>query len=134
MRKQTRRPRTCRARGYRRVSQREGRGYNQPPAELPGFAVTVTAETLTVALCGEFDVTSKDLLADCLAHLSLERPRRLVFEAALVTFIDCASARLIVGTDRLLPPGVKLVIVCPSPIVRRVLQASGLSVRCVLCG
>ena len=132
MRKRTRRPGTCRARGYRRVSQWEGRVYNQPPAELPAFAVTVTAETLTVELSGEFDVTSEGLLADCLAHLALERPRRLVFEAGLVTFIDCASARLIVGTGHLLPPGVKPVIVCPSPIVRRVLQASGLSALCVL--
>jgi anti-anti-sigma factor len=105
-----------------------------PPAELPGFAVTVRAETLTVALSGEYDVTSAGVLADCLAHLPLERPRRLVFEAAQVTFMDCASARLIVGTDQLLPPGVKPVIACPPPIVRRVLQASGLSARCVLCG
>lgn len=108
--------------------------YNQPPAELPGFAVTVTAETLTVALSGELDVTSVGFLTDRLAHLPWERPRRLVFEAALVTFMDCASARLIVGTDHLLPPGVKPVVVCPAPIVRRVLQASGLSARCVLCG
>jgi anti-anti-sigma factor len=107
---------------------------NQPPAELPGFAVTVTAETVTVVLRGEFDVTSAGFLAECLARLPLERPRRLVFAAALVTFIDCASARLIVGTDHLLPPGVKPVIACPSAIVRRVLQASGLSARCVLSG
>jgi anti-anti-sigma factor len=107
---------------------------NQPPAELPGFAVTVTAETVTVVLRGEFDVTSEGFLAECLARLPLERPRRLVFAAALVTFIDCASARLIVGTDHLLPPGVKPVIARPSAIVRRVLQASGLSARCVLSG
>jgi len=108
--------------------------YNQPPAELPGFAVTVSSETLVVVLSGEFDVVSEGFLADRLAHLPLKRPRQLVFEAALVTFIDCASARLIVGTDHLLSPGVKPVIVCPSPIVRRVLQASGLSARCVLRG
>jgi anti-anti-sigma factor len=114
--------------------QREGRVYNQPLAELPGFAVTVSSETLVVVLSGEFDVVSEGFLADRLAHLPLKRPRQLVFEAALVTFIDCASARLIVGTDQLLSPGVKPVIVCASPIVRRVLQASGLSARCVLRG
>ena len=96
--------------------------------------MTVTTETLTVVLSGEFDLTTQDFLADCLAQLPLERPRRLVFEAALVTFIDCASARLIVGTDRRLPPGIKPVIARPSPVVRRVLQASGLSARCVLSG
>src|SRR6202044_2701571 len=61
-----------------------------------------------------------------------ERPRRLIFDAARVTFIDCASARLITGTSGWLPPGVKPVIASPSPIVRRVFQASGLSARCEL--
>ncbi|MGH3209394.1 MAG: STAS domain-containing protein, partial [Trebonia sp.] len=70
--------------------------------------------------------------ADRLARVRRERPRRLVFEAAQVTFIDCASARLIAGTERWLPPGVKPVIVCPPPVVRRVFQASGLGARCEL--
>ena len=106
--------------------------YEQPPAELPGFEATATMETLAVVLIGEFDITNEGFLTDRLAHLPLERPRRLVFEAAMVTFLDCASARLIVATDRLLPPGVKPVILRPPPIVRRVLEASGLTARCVL--
>jgi anti-anti-sigma factor len=88
--------------------------------------------SVTVVLRGEFDVTSEGFLACRLAYIRQERPRRLVFEAAQVTFIDCASARLIVGTEGWLPPGVKPVIVCPSPVVRRVLQASGLGARCEL--
>ena len=96
--------------------------------------MTVDAETVmvTVTLSGEFDVTSEGFLAECLARVYRERPRRLIFEAAQVTFIDCASARLIVGTDRWLPHRVKPVIVCPAPIVRRLLQVSGLSERCEL--
>lgn len=98
--------------------------------------MTVTAEAVTVVLSGEFDLTSEAFLAGRLARVRRRRPRRLIFEAAQVTFIDCASARLIVGTDRWLPPGVKPVIAGPSPVVRRVLQASGLAARCELesCG
>ncbi len=108
------------------------RVHTEPTGERPGFTVTVTAEAVTVTLSGEFDLTSEAFLADRLARVCRGRPRRLVFEAAQVTFIDCASARLIAGTDRWLPPGVKPVIAGPSPVVCRVLQASGLGARCEL--
>lgn len=85
-----------------------------------------------MALSGELDVTNVDLIASRLAYVRLERPRRLVFETARVTFIDCASARLLAGTGAWLPPGVKPVIACPAPVVRRVFQASGLDGRCEL--
>ena len=110
--------------------------HNEPPAELPHVAITGTAEQVTVVLSGEFDIMSEGFLADCLAPVRRERPRRLVYEAAQVTFIDCASARLMAGTEGWLPAGVKPVIVCPSLVVRRVLQASGLGARFELrlCG
>jgi anti-anti-sigma factor len=105
--------------------------HTQPPG-LPGFTVIMTSETVMVKLSGEFDAMGEDALADCLARVRQARPRRLVFETAQVTYIDCASARLIVGTGGWLPPGVKPVIARPSPIVRRVLQVSGLEARCEL--
>jgi anti-anti-sigma factor len=92
----------------------------------------VTARTATVVLSGEFDLTSEAFLAGRLARVRQQGPRRLIFEAARVTYLDCASARLIVGADRWLPAGVAPVIAGPSPLVRRVLRASGLSVRCEL--
>ncbi len=102
----------------------------EPPAEPPGFIVTVTGETVTVVLSGELDVTSEDFLTDRLARVRRARPRRLVFDAARLTFIDCASARLIAGTDGWLPPGVKPVIARPPRVVRRVFEASGLAAHC----
>lgn len=90
----------------------------------------MTGGTVTVVLRGEFDMTSEGLLADCLERIRESRPRRLIFDAAQVAFLDCASARLIVGADRWLPAGVKPVIRRPSPVVRRVLQASGIGARC----
>jgi anti-anti-sigma factor len=106
------------------------------PAEPPGFTVTVAWGTATVILSGELDVTSEDFLRGRLASVRRETPRRLIFDAARVTYIDCASARLIAQTGSWLPPGVKPVIACAAPIVRRVFQVTGLDARCELepCG
>jgi len=53
-------------------------------------------------------------------------------EMAQVTHQDCASARLIAGTGDSLPAGVKPVVSRPSPIVRRILQASDIGALCEL--
>jgi anti-anti-sigma regulatory factor len=60
------------------------------------------------------------------------RPQRLVFEMSQVTYLDCASARLIAGTGEWLPADVKPVVSNPSPIVRRVFLASGIGAFCEL--
>ena len=93
---------------------------------------TVTGETMTVVLQGEFDVTSEGALSAALERIHQRGPSRLIFEMAAVGYLDCASARLIAGTSRWLPAGVKPVISRPSPIVRRVLHASGLVALCEL--
>jgi anti-anti-sigma factor len=106
--------------------------HTEQPAEPPGFTVNVTEGTVTVVLSGEFDVTTEEFLTSRLARVRRERPRRLIFDAARVTYIDCASARLIADTGSWLPPGVRPVIACPALVVHRVFQASGLSARCAL--
>ena len=85
---------------------------------------------MTVVLQGEFDVTSEGALAASLERIHQRGPSRLIFEMAAVGYIDCASARLIAGTSRWLPPGVKPVICSPSPPARRVLQVSGIGALC----
>jgi anti-anti-sigma factor len=104
----------------------------EPPEQPPAFETTVTGDTITVVLRGEFDLASEDFLAGFLEQVRLEMPRRLVFETAQVTFIDCASARLIARTSRWLPGGTKPVISSPSPSMRRVLQVSGIGALCEL--
>jgi anti-anti-sigma factor len=90
----------------------------------------VTGETMTVVLQGEFDVTSEGALSASLERIHQRGPGRLIFEMAAVGYIDCASARLIAGTGRWLPPGVKPVIIAPSSLARRVLQVSGMEALC----
>jgi anti-anti-sigma factor len=100
------------------------------PAQTPVFEETVTGGTITVVLRGEFDMSSEDFLSARLERIRQRRPRRLVFVATQVAYLDCASARLIAGTGRWLPAGVKPVISSPSPVVRRVLQLSGFGASC----
>jgi anti-anti-sigma factor len=92
----------------------------------------MTRGTVTVVLRGEFDVTSGDFLSRCLERIRAARPLRLIFETAQVTFMDCASARLIAETGRWLPADVKPVIHSPSRIMRRVLEVSGIDTLCEL--
>jgi anti-anti-sigma factor len=102
------------------------------PSTQPVFEAVVIDETVIVVLRGELDVTSDRFLYDRLSRIGEMRPRRLVFEMSQVTYLDCASARLIAGTGDWLPVGVKPVVSRPSPIVRRVLQASGIGAFCEL--
>ncbi|MGA8464062.1 MAG: STAS domain-containing protein [Trebonia sp.] len=103
-----------------------------PSAQPPIFEAAVTGETVTVVLRGELDVTIEGFLNGRLLRIREMNPGRLVFETAQVTYLDCASARLIAGTGKWLPAGVKPVVSHPSPIVRRVLQASGIGAFCEL--
>jgi anti-anti-sigma factor len=103
-----------------------------PPAQPPVFEVVVTGETVIVLLRGELDVTFEGFLYGRLSRIREMKPSRLVFEMAQVTYLDCASARLIAGTGDWLPAGVKPAVSRPSPIVRRVLQASGIGALCEL--
>jgi anti-anti-sigma factor len=104
----------------------------EPPAQPQVSEPIVTGETITVGLRGEFDVTSEGFLYCRVLRIGEMRPSRLVFEMAQVTYLDCASARLIAGTNVWLPAGVKPVVRCPSPVVRRVLQVSGMAAFCEL--
>ncbi|HUC23365.1 MAG TPA: STAS domain-containing protein [Streptosporangiaceae bacterium] len=92
----------------------------------------MTGETVTVVLRGELDVMIEGFLNGRLLRIREMNPNRLVFETAQVTYLDCASARLIAGTCDWLPAGVKPVVSNPSPIVRRVLLASGIGAFCEL--
>ena len=102
------------------------------PAQPPAFEVTVTRETVTVVLRGEFDLTSAGFLSANLQRIREIRPRRVIFETMQVGFMDCAAARLIADTGRWLPAGAKPVIRHPSPTVRRILELSGMGALCDL--
>jgi anti-anti-sigma factor len=103
-----------------------------PSAQPPVFEAVVTGEIVIVLLRGELDVTVEGFLYGRLSRIRDMNPSRLVFETAQVTYLDCAIARLIASTGDWLPAGVRPAVMSPSPIVRRVLLASGIGAFCEL--
>jgi anti-anti-sigma factor len=87
-----------------------------------------------MVISGELDLTSTPSLADHLDQILAARPQRLVFDLTRVTFLDCAAARLIAGTGRSLPEGVRPVIRRAGPEARRVLELTGLDTLCEIEG
>jgi anti-anti-sigma factor len=108
------------ARGYWPVS---------PGAPLVNQAV-ITASAGTVVISGELDVSNRAELAGQLEQIAAAAPGRLIFDLTAVTFIDCASLRLIVTSNRLLAGQQDRVVVRPSPVVRRVLDVTGFLAIC----
>ena len=85
---------------------------------------------VTVVASGELDAAAAPQIAAQLAQIAAYRPQRLVFDLTGLWFLDCAAARLIAGMS--LPAGRRPVIRGARPVVRRILQVSGLAARCVL--
>ncbi len=92
----------------------------------------LAAGTATIVISGELDLLSTTSLAEHLEQILAQRPERLVFDLTRVTFVDCGAARLIAGTDRSLPDGLRPVLRRPSAEVRRILELTGLDARCEL--
>jgi len=84
--------------------------------------------TVQVAVIGEVDLSTSDLLrVRLLTVLSALRPHRIEVDLAGVTFLDCSGLTVLVvlgqAAARL---GCRLRITNPQPIVRRVLDLTGL--------
>lgn len=71
-----------------------------------------------VALSGELDIAGAPALARVLADAATERCRRVVIDARGLTFLDAAGLRALCSA----PPGVEVVLRCPSLPARRVLD------------
>ena len=106
----------------------------RPSAGALMIEVSVGPDLVTVTLGGDLDVTMAAPLRAQLARVVAARPGRLVFDLAQVGFIDCACARLIAGAGRSLPAGRRPAIHSASPMVRRVLDLSGLAALCEISG
>ena len=88
--------------------------------------------SLIIVLSGDLDIVNRSWLARHLAETMKRQPRRLVIEMSEVGFADSAALRLIVRAGQLLPGGARPVISSPRPVVRRVLQITGLDTQCDL--
>ncbi len=104
-----------------------------PGPRRPGFETRSDIPgTIVIVLSGDLDIVNRSWLARHLADAMKQEPRRLVVEMAEVAFADSAALRLIVRAGQVLPEGGRPVIRHPRPVVRRVLQITGLDKLCDL--
>ena len=94
-------------------------------AGLSGPPSTTTAASASRSR-GDLDITTVPILTRQLARLAGLRPAELVIDLSGVSFLDCASARLLAGTAALLPPDRPPVLASVRPAVRRLLDLLGL--------
>lgn len=87
--------------------------------------VTVTGDG-TLRVAGEIDASSVRVLADHLEPLP-EGRGEVLLDLAEVTFVDSSGLRVLIDAhQRAERGGRRLVLVEPSPVVRRLLDISGL--------
>ena len=98
----------------------------------------ITDGTAVVRLRGSLDITCSSALAEQLAEIMhpaaimAKKPKRLVFDLTGVDFMDCTAARVLLSATRSLPDGQRPVIRSANPLVRRLLQLTGLDTLCTL--
>jgi anti-anti-sigma factor len=98
-----------------------------PQPHLPTFQAAFGPDgRVHLEIRGDLDITTVPLLAGQLARLSDSRPTELTIDMSGVSFLDCASARLLADTAAFLPQGRQPVLVSVGPAVRRLLQLTGL--------
>lgn len=86
-----------------------------------------SGDAAIVVISGELDICAEPALRRALTEVLDQRPERLFFDLADVTFIDCAAARALTAAGRALPGSRKAVIRRPSRVVRRLLDLAGIS-------
>lgn len=82
---------------------------------------------MRVAISGDLDVTTAEALAQQLAEIAGLRPTGLVIDLSAVSYLDCAAARQLAGAQAVLAVGEPLVLVGVQPVVRRLLEVTGLA-------
>lgn len=99
-----------------------------PSAQLSLHISKVMPGTVRIAVTGEIDLSNAGVLhAGLLAVLSAQLPERIVIDLAKVTFMDCGGLTvLVVVGNAAAQTGCRLRITNPQPVVRRVLDLTGL--------
>jgi anti-sigma B factor antagonist len=100
-------------------------------AELNGDTAAVQIDTRVdqtgdafIALSGELDSSNAATLEATLASLTAARPGRLVFDLTGLRFMDSAGIAVLVGAATRVGA---VELLHPSPVVRRVIEITGLS-------
>lgn len=91
------------------------------------FTVVVHADTdaLRLSLRGELDLSTVDILRNCLNGID-DGVRLVILDFADLAFLDSTGLNLLLGTQQRFGPELReLMIINPAPLIRRVLELSG---------
>jgi anti-sigma B factor antagonist len=80
----------------------------------------------TLSLYGELDYVTAEVLSEELTQALGKSPERLVFDMGGLAFTDCTGARIIAAAGQALPDAGRPVLRSPRPVVRRLLELTGL--------
>lgn len=97
-------------------------------AQLRIYTSCPSPGTVWVALSGEIDLSTADVLrTGLLAVLPAQHPGRVEIDFAGVTFLDCSGLGVLVVVNKVAArTGCQMRIINVQPIVRRILEVSGL--------
>ena len=101
----------------------------------PWFSVevfTVDTDTPMVVVRGEVDMITASELAEVVSEVLETFPRRLVFDLYDVSLFGSAGVRVLEYARRGLPAGCPVILRRPQPLVRRVLEITGMNDLCVI--
>jgi anti-sigma B factor antagonist len=96
------------------------------------FGVTVEERrsAVHVALTGELDISTAQVLEDDLRRVEAEKPELIVIDLKELTFLDSTGLRLLITADsRAREDGRRLAIVRGNEMIRRVLRLTRLDER-----
>ena len=94
--------------------------------------VSATAYVLEVG--GELDLYTAPRLSSQVGELIARGATHLIFDLTETTFIDSTALHVLLGArKRVLEEGGDVVVVCPSPHVRRVFEVTGVDGLLRLC-
>lgn len=89
---------------------------------------TSQQKAVGISLYGVIEMVTCSVLANILSETINAGYRNMVLDMSEVTYCDCSGIRVILSTcQRLLENGGMLRVSSPSPIVRRIMEAVGLS-------
>ena len=93
------------------------------PTEIFNAETICIDDAAIVRLCGELEVTTIDMLRDCLERVVLTGPARLVLDLSELDFCDSAGLAVFVEWQRRARSGAfELVLRSPSPHIRSLLE------------
>lgn len=80
--------------------------------------------TPVVVLAGELDISNAATLEATVTSITADRPRRLIFDLSDLSFMDSAGIAVLIGAAAKID---EITLRNPSPVVRRVVELTGLS-------